>query len=314
MTYRALYLEAGFQVWLVVVFFLALVSFCLFLIISSSKRLNYSILLSCTVFCLILAKDQFLLMVGLWCIALLLFFVATIRIKKEKQSRISIDVFFILKRGIPIVMTALSLLIAGGFYFSLVEKQKLSTVPRIEIKIPISFTTKTLNVVRFVVPAEELLWIQKGMTVDEYVEKTIQRNKTMLKSDGQKILKNAISDGDARLSDVDEMFEASGQELIENGRDALSIQLGVSLDGTEQMVLIVNQLLEKRLEEFINGETTDAALLPIGAALAVLVLLKTVSWFLGFVVLWTTSVIFSILVRLKTIEIRKENKEVEVIV
>ncbi|MEA2007430.1 MAG: hypothetical protein U9O20_04720 [Patescibacteria group bacterium] len=313
--YRLFYLEYVRMSWFIVMlFFLATVFLGLFLIVSQNKKLEYLIILFGTILSLILAKNQFLIMSGVWLVGLALFVVGVKKIKKEKESRRSIDVYMILKRGIPVIATALSILIAGGFYFSLVEKRKLSAIPKIDIEIPETFTTKALKVVRFVIPTDELVWIQDGITVDEYVEKTLQRNNAMFKDGIGTVAEEAIFEKNLSRLEINDLSEIDKQKLIEGGRDLLSVQLGVSLEGDEKMILLVNQLLEKRAEEFLNGDTVGTELLPIGAALAVLILLQTVTWILGFAALWTATGLFAILVRLNLIKISTVSKQVEQII
>ncbi len=274
----------------------------------------YTIVVIASIPSVILAKEQMFTMFIIWLVAALLFVFAVKRIKKEQQSRVSVEVSMMLRRGIPIIGTALSILIASGFYFSLVEKQNLSIVPKIEIEIPHSVTLKILKIARFIIPAEELVWIQKGITVDEYVEKTVKENEFILKERDQDLFNEITSQREITLPSADEFSDSNKNIFVENGRKALSDQLGIELRGDEQMDLVINELLQRRVNEFLNGETVGAELLPIGAALTMYILLQSVVWFLGFVIFWTAAGLFTILVKLKMINIKKELKEVEGIV
>ncbi|MBL7053335.1 MAG: hypothetical protein ISS02_01615 [Candidatus Portnoybacteria bacterium] len=51
-------------------------------------------------------------------VAFLLFYFGSLRAIEEKKSRVKIQTFRILKRGLPYVLTALSLVIASAYYFS----------------------------------------------------------------------------------------------------------------------------------------------------------------------------------------------------
>lgn len=51
-------------------------------------------------------------------VAFLLFYFGSLRAIEEKKSRIKIQTFRILKRGLPYILTALSLVIASAYYFS----------------------------------------------------------------------------------------------------------------------------------------------------------------------------------------------------
>lgn len=311
-TYCAFYLEGICPIWFALTaFFLAMVFLSIFVILSNNLRMICLAVVVASIPSVILARGQLFTMFGIWLVAVLLFVFAVKRIKKEQQSRVSVNVFMTLKRGIPIIGTALSILIASGFYFSLIEKQKLSIIPRIEVKIPHSVTTKMFKVARFVIPAEELVWIQRGITVDEYVEKTMKANEFILKESDQGLIEEITPQGEAALLSVEKLGNLNQEVLIENRRKALGAQLGVELKGDEQMDFVINELLQKRTNEFLNGETIDTELLPIGAGLAMYILLQSMAWLLGFAIFWTAAGLFTILVRLKMINIKKEMKEVE---
>lgn len=314
-TFCVFYLEGACPIWLVfIVFFLAMVFFSLFVILSNNPKMIYAIVIIASIPSVILAKEQMFTMFITWFVAALLFVLAVKRIKKEQQSRVSVEVSMMLRRGIPIIGMALSILIASGFYFSLVEKQKLSIVPKIEIEIPHWVTLKILKIARFIIPAEELVWIQTGITVDEYVEKTVKENRFILKGRDQDLFNEITSQREIALPSDDEFSDSNKNIFVENGRKVLSDQLGIELRGDEQMDLVINELLQRRVNEFLNGETAGAELLPVGAALTMYILLQSIVWFLGFVIFWTAAGLFTILVKLKMINIKKELKDVEGIV
>ena len=65
-------------------------------------------------------------------VALLLFFLASFRIIKEKEARLKIEIHKILRQGLPYVLTGLSLVIATTYYFSplALQNQNWIKIPR----------------------------------------------------------------------------------------------------------------------------------------------------------------------------------------
>jgi len=142
LVYRELYSEnTHWQwVWSVIFFFMALVLFSLTLFIAVKRRQFYILIFSVLFFSLMLGGERWYAMILALAISFFLAQTGAFIIKNEQKQRIKINLFRTLRRGMPFIGTALSLLLASGFYFSLLNNQKLGQAPRVEIKIP-----KTMN-------------------------------------------------------------------------------------------------------------------------------------------------------------------------
>jgi len=94
-------------------------------------------------------------------VAFLLFYFGSLRAIEEKKSRVKIQTFRILKRGLPYVLTALALVIASAYYFSplALKGQDQIGIPRslfnivvkpsitvLEEQIPVFQLSKTLGI------------------------------------------------------------------------------------------------------------------------------------------------------------------------
>lgn len=97
--------------------------FVLLVLLGLNWLLNKSKLISATVFVFVLISFFFVFefhweYLPVLAVALLLFVSGGLAAMKEKDVRLKISIIRILKRGLPVVLTALSLLIASLYYFS----------------------------------------------------------------------------------------------------------------------------------------------------------------------------------------------------
>jgi len=142
---KNLLFENGNWLWLVICFFILLIFLSLNWLITKSKP----ILLITLFFALVTFifsfgyKWEYLLFL---IIAYLFFFLGSQQALNEKESRIKIEPIRILKRGLPFILTGLSLMIVVAYYFSplALSGQNEITIPRpifnfVVEKIPFSF-------------------------------------------------------------------------------------------------------------------------------------------------------------------------------
>ncbi|MBT3355865.1 hypothetical protein HOD82_04805 [bacterium] len=237
------------------------------------------------------------------------------RIKTEQYNRIKISVYRTLKRGIPIIGTVFCLLIAVGFYFSIANFQNLGNIPRFKVKLPIETTKLAFGVMNAFMPNEEISWIVEGVTVDEYFQKILRSQDISLEGTVLQEIKNEVDEDTKKQMAAGierEIWEKERTVIVKN-REMLQDKLGIELEGNERIDEVLHGLINKRLNDFINGRVVSSDVLPVGGAFALFITLRSIVWVSNMILFWTVSVIFSILVRLGKIKIKKENQEVEVI-
>lgn len=264
---------------------------------------------------IILGGSYWYNMIATWLLVNALYFLAIKRIKLEQKYRIKINVYRTLRRGVPIIGTALSLLIAAGFYFSVVNKQKIGQLPRFEIEISQKITNSGLRLVNYVMPTKELKWIIEGISVDDYINRTMQSRENdengqlveILGPNGKQIQPAA---GGVEMAKLDPAVQA---ELLELNRGALEQQLGMELTGEERIDQLINSMVNKRINEIFNGEMFSASIVPLGAAFGIFVTVRSLIWISNLILYWLTTGMFKVFVWLKLIRVRTETREVELI-
>ncbi len=275
-------------------FFLALLFLYLFILVTKEARTILLLVLVIFLPALILGKGHWISMFLPYIFSVLVAILATKLIKVEQNSRVKINTFHILRRGIFTVGTALSILIASGFYFSVIDKKEAkSNVPSFNFEISKKMAESGMKVVETVVPSKEITWISEGVTVDEYLEKAMKKG---------------------REREMELLFQSSEfdkNEFIIQSREEFSNQLGVKLAGNEKMIDVIRGLVNRKIDEVVNGEGLTADMMPFTVAIAMFLVVKSFAWVINLLLLWTIALVFYILSKLKIVKITEVQRTVE---
>lgn len=107
------------------------IALCLAMLLIDNKNILYgSFILTLIAFGMFFNNEPFYYLVGL-IILFLAFWVGVRRVRKEEKVQVNLDYWRIWKRGLPILITALILLISLVYYFS----PNLMNIKQIELKI-----------------------------------------------------------------------------------------------------------------------------------------------------------------------------------
>ena len=166
-------LTAGCWIWGGILFILFGIALCLAMLLIKDKRILYgSLILTLIIFGMFFNNEPFYYLVAL--IILLLAFWGTVsRIKKEEGIQVGLDFWRIWKRGLPILITALCLLIALVYYFS----PELMNNKEIKIKVSEGLFNAILKPIEGLIKEK----LPQGIDLDSEVNK-------MLSSDQKKDL------------------------------------------------------------------------------------------------------------------------------
>ena len=166
-------LTAGCWIWGGILFILFGIALCLAMLLIKDKRILYgSLILTLIIFGMFFNNEPFYYLVAL-IILLLAFWGAVSRIKKEEGIQVSLDFWRIWKRGLPILITALCLLIALVYYFS----PELMNNKEIKIKVSEGLFNAILKPIEGLIKEK----LPQGIDLDSEVNK-------MLSSDQKKDL------------------------------------------------------------------------------------------------------------------------------
>ncbi|MDD5172633.1 MAG: hypothetical protein PHG59_00605, partial [Patescibacteria group bacterium] len=307
-------LSAG---WLVFLIFFLL--FCL--LINNRNVIYLTLIISVSFFFFFfLPKEQtiFCLYLTGALIFLLLIVIGAELMLKEKEQRLKISLRKTWKRGLPLIITALSLIIALVYYFN-----PLIRIGQEKIEIPTKFfgliLKPTSGLVSRIIP-----FYDPEMTVDQILSAALvlQGGEGISSQDIPADLLEKISPGENGFDvnillqdpEIMSLVQQAGQGIDENllaeQRKQLSESLGVKLAGDETMDVVLANIVNTRINSFVGPNTR---VISLAIAIALFFLLKLVGKLLGIVAVILSRMIFSLLRIFKIAKIQQEMKLGEVI-
>lgn len=311
-TYNSFY-EGGPHRWIYpsVLLFCASASLYLLIVVTRKSRILFLVSCAATFPAVFLGREVWYNMIVIWIISMIYYVIAIKRIKVEQYNRIKINIYRILKRGIPIMGTGISFILAAGFYFSIINQQKIGDIPRFEVNLSKKMTNGALSVANVVLPTKELSWILEGISIDEYILRMIKAQET---PDGLSVKSVSQVGGgiqSAKGVNFSDLSEERQGEFIQINRAQLAEQLGVEVFGEEGMDQTINNVLNKRLSEILNGDLLSANVVPIGVAFGMFITVRSLTWIFNGVLFLFVAAIFALLIKTKVIAIKKETREIE---
>ncbi|MEA1926400.1 MAG: hypothetical protein U9M90_04175 [Patescibacteria group bacterium] len=309
--YSSFYKE-GYCKWFypAIIFFCASIFFYLLIIIVEKTRILLLISGIITIPSIILGGKYWYSVAFIWACAFLLYFIAVKRIKIEQHNRIKIDIYKTLRRGVPIIGTALSLLIASGFYFSIINRQQVGEIPKIDIRFSKKMTNNAFRFINFLVPTDEFRLIIEGATTDEYISESMKAQMNFGQPSEEQFMQIDTIEKPTSIQ-PEKLFENQQDKLIEKNRRLLEKQLGTEVTGDERIDDVVNSLINKRANEILNGDIISASVVPVGIAFGIFITVRSLIWILNIILYWAVSGIFLLLAKKNVIVIKKKMKEVE---
>jgi len=301
-----------------------LIIFLLLNVLTKSRNIIYAcFIISLGCFFLFFPFSQELI-VGSYFIGLLLFLlclvIGTELMLLEKEQRLIIRLRKIWKRGLPWAITGIALMIALVYYFN-----PLVNLNQEEIEIPtevFSFLLKPASgIMGKIIP-----FYDAEMTIDE----TLASN-MVLQGQGptpQEIPLDLIDKIDfENLEDINinellndpevksflkEQAKEGGvnQALLAEQRKQLSETLGVELKGDETMEVVLANLVNSKLDEFVGPHSREIS---FGIAIALFFVLRLVGKLFALLAVIIAQIVFAILHVCKIVRIEEKMKPGEVI-
>ena len=301
-----------------------LIIFLLLTVLINNKKIIY--------FCFIFSLASFFLffpfsqelIFGSYLIGLLIFLlcliIGTELMLLEKEQRLILRLRKIWKKGLPWAITGIALMIALVYYFN-----PLVNLNQEKIEIPtevFSFILKPASGIM----GKMIPFYDPEMTIDETLASTM-----VLQGNGQvaqeiplelidKIDFNNLDElninellNDPEVKDFLKEQVKEGridQSLLAEQRKQLSETLGVELKGDETMEVVLANLVNSKLDEFVGPHSREIS---FGIAIALFFVLKLVGKLFALLAVIIAQVIFSILHVCKIVKIEEEMKPGEVI-
>lgn len=186
-------------------------------------------------------------------------FYALGRVRDELKSRINFNTIILLRQGIPLLLTALSLAFAVAYFIETSRAPERITIRDI---IPPSL-------VNAVISRADPIKFTAALSVDEYIERQLQTAGADISS----------------LSQVERerFFEEARQQLAES---FLKNAPPLRLKGSEKVGDVVYELILSRSDQLFASYRT---IIPVTFAIGFFLFLRTVAFPYGWLILWVSA-------------------------
>ncbi len=235
-------------------------------------------------------------------------------ISKEEKERRHISLRRIWKRGLPILIIGLSLIIAVVYYFNPLLKIKQK-----KVEIPTQFFSTVMTPFKSII-RQTIPFYQPGMTIDEMIiTSESMKNPSIMANispDTIKNIKKELNQTDFENLDTSQLLEnkeflkmLSGQlkenvpdSALEEKKQEIEDSLGVKVNGDETLDDIVAGMINDKLSNFIGPYTKEVSIL---IAVALFLFLRFLFGLLGFIIIIFSRLIIRLLIVLKVVEIKE---------
>lgn len=301
-----------------------LIIFLLFCVLVESKNVLYlTFILSCACFFLFFFTLEELIL-GPYLIGVLLFLLCLVigaeLMLVEKQQRLKLSLKKIWKRGLPLAITGIALIVSLAYYFN-----PLLNFNQQKIEIPVEVFSFILKPASGII-GKMIPFYDPEMTIDETLAsgmvlqgQGIQAqdipadliNKIDFDNLGDLNINELLNDPDVK-SFLKEQVSQGGidQSLLVEQRKQLSQSLGVELKGDETMEVVLANLVNSKLGDFVGPYAKEISL---GIAVALFFVLRLIGKLFGLLAMILSRIIFYLLLLLKIVKIEEEMKPGEVI-
>ncbi|MBU4370101.1 hypothetical protein KKG58_05105, partial [Patescibacteria group bacterium] len=303
-----------------------LIIFSLLTVLVNNKKIIY--------LCLILSLSCFFLffpfsftqeiITGSYIIGLLLFLVCLIIGTElmffEKEQRLNVNLRKFWKKGLPWAITGIALIVSLVYYFN-----PLVNINQEKIEIPTEIFSFILKPASGII-GKMIPFYDPEMTIDETLASGMVLQGQGVKSqDIPSDLINKIDFNNLDEININELLNdpeiksflkeqvsegGIDQSLLTEQRKQLSETLGVELKGNETMEIVLANLVNSKLGEFVGPYSKEIS---FGIAVALFFVLKLVGKIFALLAIIIAQIIFSILRVFKVIRIEQEMKPGEVI-
>jgi len=224
-------------------------------------------------------------------LAMLLFIFTEIQAKKEISRGITINFYQLVSHTLKYFVTAVCVLIAVAYYFSITDKAAAPTPTFIEAKTLEMEMDWGLKGAGFVLSEDKKSLIDdisNGVTVDEFLSKNFVDPGI---DENMATVNNAIPGGATETTRLigDAAASKMKEEMLAKSKKDLSKQLGVDVVGEQPMKNVLMAYIDKTERGFFEYSGTDKFYVPvilaIGIFLTARVLGTLVDIFLGLLIL-----------------------------
>lgn len=251
----------------------------------------------------------------------LLLFLASLRIKKDLNLNVKINLWKSVRMGRILIIVALSIVITGQYYFSVKDFGASVLIPQLK---PSDITNRLTAKVISMVSPEIKISEDEDMTVDQFILQSQKKGMEDQAISMDKIIEDQFDKNipPAQMEEVKKEalknINSPNNEsmILEESRKQLSEIAGKELVGNEKISEIISEMINNKINNFLGvsmENPKEAPLIPIALAIIIFLTVISLGSFLSPLWILLAVIIFAILVKTKMVQIKKVPVEMEVI-
>jgi hypothetical protein len=193
---------------------------------------------------------------------------AVVRVKEEIKSRINFKLAILLRQGLPILLTALSLVLAVTYF---IETSRVPERFTFQDIIPPSFVSAILDRISPITAEQMGVGLNTTLTVDEYIKKQL------------------VATG----IEINTLSEDQQNKLLSEARDSFSKTIftdppAIAITGNEKVGDIFYELIAVKSEMYLEPYQR---FIPLAFAIGFFLFLRTIAFPYGWLITWFTTAI-----------------------
>ena len=319
----------GSSIWLIptIWFSLLFINFCLILIVIKERHVLELLAVACYLMSFIFVFDFSRLAALI--LSVLLFSLGMLRIKKDLDLNIKIDIGKSVYAGKAFIVTSMAILIASQYYSEVKDMNSEALIPKFNLgegsgaitsSILSSIDPNFRSIQNDDLTVDEFLKMQSEQAMLESMDDTDSQIDMIIDEQGGKDLtpaqKAAIKvDALSKINGSKETVSKASQELaLEEGRNRLSKMMGKNITGDEKISDVFSEIVNNKIAGYFQpagGDGTTSAFLPLIFTLILFLTIIPIANFLWFFFPPLIGGIFRLLVKFEAVSINRVMEEVE---
>ncbi|TSC94074.1 MAG: Uncharacterized protein Athens101428_431 [Candidatus Berkelbacteria bacterium Athens1014_28] len=261
-------------------------------------------------------------------ISFVFLFWASVRVDGEMKTAVKINLWRSVRLGRMMIVFGLALAISSQYYFEIQKNDTQRKIPRINIgsgggevvSRMVSFfypgmdisNNQDLTVDQFILQSQQ-------DSADDGISSQIEVGEIIDNQFGDSITIQQRQDMINNYQKQSQAFSENNNELIlKEGRKQISSLVGAEVTGDEKVSDIFSQMINKKIEDFINlnissPENEKLSYLPVILAILLFLSILSVGSFVGPIWVLFAQVIFWMMVKFGWVEIKKIATEQEIV-
>lgn len=321
----------GSSIWLIPTVWVSLlfITICLVIIVVKERRVSELLAVACFLMSLVFIFD--LSRIAAFILAILLFSLGLLRIKRDLDLNIKIDIGKSIYAGKAFIVASMAIMISSQYYSEVKFMDTAAFIPKFNLgEGSGSITSGILSTINpqfrsvqnsSLTVDEFLVETQKGQMdtedpssgMGEEIDQAIEEKGGNSLTPEQKAAIKADMQGQIDGS-KGALSEASQALALKEGKERLSEMAGKTVTGSEKMSDIFSEIVNNKMASYfrpVEGDSMASAFLPLIFTLILFLTIISLANFLWFFFPSLVGGIFRLLVRFEAVKINRVMEEVE---